>query len=107
MRSFAKFLVLLAAVALLVVMLVVKPSGDINVFFGVWVGAMILLAVPVLVILGFGMTAGEVIKELDRRVTRLWTSHSSGSRQSNAPIATSPPHRRSRGFMGKRLPYVP
>ena len=40
--------------------------------------------------LGLGLTAGDVIKEFDRRVTRLWTSRPSGARQSSAPVANIP-----------------
>jgi ATP-dependent Clp protease ATP-binding subunit ClpA len=36
------------------------------------------------------MTAGEVIKEFDRRVTRLWPSRPSGTKQSSAPVANIP-----------------
>ena len=90
MRSALKFLGLLAAFALFFLIVFVKPRGDIATFVGLWFSWMILLALPLLVILGLGMTAGEVIKEFDRRVTRLWTSRPSGAKQSSAPVANIP-----------------
>jgi ATP-dependent Clp protease ATP-binding subunit ClpA len=89
-RSALKFLGLLAAFALFFLLVFVKPRGDIEVFVGFWIWAMVLLALPLLVILGLGMTASEVIKEFDRRVTRLWTSRSPGTRQFSAPVANIP-----------------
>jgi ATP-dependent Clp protease ATP-binding subunit ClpA len=62
---------------------------------------MILLALPLLVILGLGMTAGEVVKEFDRRVTRGWTSRPSGRRQSSAPVANIPAEQAFEGFYGQ------
>lgn len=101
MRSALKFLGLLAAFALFFLMVFVKPRGDIATFVGLWFSWMILLALPLLVILGLGMTAGEVIKEFDRRVTRLWTSRPSGTRQSSALVANIPAEQAFEGIYGQ------
>lgn len=90
MQSTLKFLGLLAAFALFFLLVFVKPRGDIATFVGLWFSWMILLALPLLVILGLGMTAGEVIKEFDRRVTRLWTSRPSGARHSKCTRGQHP-----------------
>ena len=52
-RSFIRFLGLLAVVSLLVLVFLVKPRGDIDVFLGVWFGVMILVALPLLLVISF------------------------------------------------------
>ena len=101
MHGFVKFIVLLAVAALFVLVVFVKPRGDIEVFFGVWFGLMILLALPLLLVMAFTLNAGGVIKEFDHVLTRMWTSRTPGTGQSSVPVVTIPAEKAFDGIYGQ------
>jgi len=100
-HGFVKFIVLLAVAALFVLVVFVKPRGDIEVFFGVWFGLMILLALPLLLVMAFTLNAGGVIKEFDHVLTRMWTSRTPGTGQSSVPVVTIPAEKAFDGIYGQ------
>lgn len=102
MHSFIKFIGLLAVATFLVwVFAFGAQARNAHDFFVGFFALMTLLGIAAVVVIAIGLNVAGVVREVDRAVTRMWTSRTPGTGQSSVPVVTIPAEKAFDGIYGQ------